>query len=614
MPKVADLYADIRANTSGFKKGVAEVKNAFKDMAKSFNVDTTEFEKVIPQLTLAGTVATALGGVVLTSTKRFLEYSNEVGKLSRTIGATSEESSRLLQITEGLGIENNTLTKSLETAISKGYEPTIENIKAMSDAYNLLETDIEKTDFVTKAFGKTGSDMGLLLELGSEGIDKNSKAINANLILTEEQVLTGKLAEKQIRTLSGAWDGFTTSVGSGFTRDMYRALTPLDEKVSDLEDFGRELNNQNLTLPEYTENITKAADQLGLFVDEAGNLLRGDKVFKGLQQPIRKGFIADTFGKGGTTTGFLTPEQEKAIRDQARAEELLSEKLLITRNNMLLKHSVTADGISISEQYSNQMSDLKMQEGEWQKTLDEGNRKGWDLRNQKMREAVEGLANVNDQQRNLTQTFRQGFGIGIMELITAGGKNATTRTTLDIANALGLIDEKTFGVESAVYDIADAWDGASDGIIDFAGWTDTTFTKLGDLNTIARETTENLPKGGGAEFYYDIIVTTYYRTHGAAGRIGPNVGTGGANLWDLPPNPFGGKHGGSFVGLQHGGIVSPGFSNDGMMVGVSSGERITAEPAGNKNIEDGQVSINERLLFAIEGIPQAISDAVRMSV
>lgn len=52
-------------------------------------------------------------------------------------------------------------------------------------------------------------------------------------------------------------------------------------------------------------------------------------------------------------------------------------------------------------------------------------------------------------------------------------------------------------------------------------------------------------------------------------------------------NKPGGMHGGSFIGMAHGGIVPPGFSNDGMPIWVSSGERVDVTPAGNKSV-DGQ--------------------------
>jgi len=67
-------------------------------------------------------------------------------------------------------------------------------------------------------------------------------------------------------------------------------------------------------------------------------------------------------------------------------------------------------------------------------------------------------------------------------------------------------------------------------------------------------------------------------------------GFGGVNI--NKPLDINAKHGGSFVGLAHGGIVPPGFSNDGMPVWVGSGERLNVTPAGNKTINDGGATVN----------------------
>jgi hypothetical protein len=76
-----------------------------------------------------------------------------------------------------------------------------------------------------------------------------------------------------------------------------------------------------------------------------------------------------------------------------------------------------------------------------------------------------------------------------------------------------------------------------------------------------------------------------------------------------------GMHGGSFVGMAHGGIVPPGFSNDGMPVMVSSGERLEVTPAGNKNIENNEMSsMMASLQFTLDGLPGKIKEAVQTIV
>lgn len=97
-----------------------------------------------------------------------------------------------------------------------------------------------------------------------------------------------------------------------------------------------------------------------------------------------------------------------------------------------------------------------------------------------------------------------------------------------------------------------------------------------------------LMAGGRADYFIYIHYIT-------SGGFGPQ-----ANPAMQLPKGFGqgqtsaimGKHGGTFIGLQHGGVVPPGFANDGYPIFVSSGERVDVTPAGNKNIEgSGESSI-----------------------
>jgi hypothetical protein len=73
------------------------------------------------------------------------------------------------------------------------------------------------------------------------------------------------------------------------------------------------------------------------------------------------------------------------------------------------------------------------------------------------------------------------------------------------------------------------------------------------------------------------------------------------------------KHGGSFVGLAHGGIVPPGFSNDGMPIWVSSGERVDVTSAGNKTTDNEELkALIADLRYVMRGLPRDIRDAVQM--
>jgi len=172
--------------------------------------------------------------------------------------------------------------------------------------------------------------------------------------------------------------------------------------------------------------------------------------------------------------------------------------------------------------------------------------------------------------------------------------------TMGIAYAFGEIDDSSLAAFGAINKINEKFEVGSN---DWIKALENVKNKMGDL--------AGLQIGDKSA---TITIYIRYLTSGIlsvgqtaeAGRL-----TGQYNQW-LKEN-VGGMHGGSFVGLAHGGIVPPGFSNDGMPLMVSSGERVDVTPAGNKNIENEQLAgmINE-LLFAIRGLPRDIRDAVQM--
>ena len=82
--------------------------------------------------------------------------------------------------------------------------------------------------------------------------------------------------------------------------------------------------------------------------------------------------------------------------------------------------------------------------------------------------------------------------------------------------------------------------------------------------------------------YKKIVIEIEQRTRGMAADAARYYGQ--YYEWADKQEGTGGMHGGSFIGMAHGGIVPPGFSNDGMPIWVSSGERLDVTPAGNKSV------------------------------
>lgn len=121
-----------------------------------------------------------------------LEYGDTVRNLSRQIGASAEDTSRLIQAADDVQVSSESLTAALTIATKKGLDPTIEGLGKMADEYNKIQDPIARSRFLMEQFGKSGNDLAPLLEKGSTGI----KALGEEADKTG-QVMSGRALQAQ---------------------------------------------------------------------------------------------------------------------------------------------------------------------------------------------------------------------------------------------------------------------------------------------------------------------------------------------------------------------------------------------------------------------------------
>lgn len=140
-----------------------------------------------------------------------IEAAGTVRNLQRTIGATAEEASKLIQAADDMGVSSDTLQSALEAAIKRGVEPTIEGIGTLADEYNAIQDPIAKTKFLMDKFGKSGADLAPLMEKGAAGIKAlGDEAVNTGLVLSQDSVDAAREYELSVDALSDASAGYFT--------------------------------------------------------------------------------------------------------------------------------------------------------------------------------------------------------------------------------------------------------------------------------------------------------------------------------------------------------------------------------------------------------------------
>jgi uncharacterized phage infection (PIP) family protein YhgE len=185
---VASLYANFYANTGPLQNGLKNASNLLNKFTGGVGGAAMALTGVNSGLQLAEKAFKLTAGQVIKAIDFTIKYASEVHDLSQTIGATYQQSSRLIEATDDVGISFSTLQTSMGMAIKKGYAPTIQGIKDIAAAYTQLNDPLSKTKMLYDVFGRGGISMQPLIEMGPGGIAKLEATVNPMQVLNAEQV------------------------------------------------------------------------------------------------------------------------------------------------------------------------------------------------------------------------------------------------------------------------------------------------------------------------------------------------------------------------------------------------------------------------------------------
>jgi hypothetical protein len=187
-----------------------------------------------------------------------VEYAAQVRNLSMTIGATAEESSKLIQAASDMGISYETLTAAMEGAIRKGAEPSIAGIAKLSNQYNAIQDPIERTRFLMETFGRSGADLQMLMQQGAAGIRELGQAAeDAGLVLDEQAIRAAREYEIALDDLNDKIDAAKIKVGN----EYIPVVTNMIDALVETED---EINNNSVAWMRYIPVLGGVIELFGL--------------------------------------------------------------------------------------------------------------------------------------------------------------------------------------------------------------------------------------------------------------------------------------------------------------------------------------------------------------
>jgi len=251
----SDFTADAAKVNASLDKMAAHTKAAGATTTTSMKAAGLSITDLRSAYMIAADAARVAGQVWQATGQEFVNYAEQVKNMSRSLGASAEETSRLIQVADDVRVSYDTLKIAMKEAQKDGIDPNIEGLAKLADEYVKLQSPTEKTKFLLDKFGKSGMEMGKLMEKGGDGIRKMSEGISKNLLVTEEGIKASDDYQKSLDTLNESWEGLSLTLGRAFVPAMNDALNVINADITALMTFNEEVLSGKKTLGEWAGDI-----------------------------------------------------------------------------------------------------------------------------------------------------------------------------------------------------------------------------------------------------------------------------------------------------------------------------------------------------------------------
>ena len=515
--EVASAYVTIGANTSGFKDSLSKIDNSLKNL-------TGVSLKAATSIGAIGTVVKKGVEYLRQAIEETTAYNARIVDQARLVGITTEEMSRLAQAADDVFISEGTLNAALLAASRQGIDVSTESLKKLSEQYLALAPGAERAQFLTQTFGRSGADMGKLMELGANGIDKATKAINGSLVVTQKAANNSILFKKAMDALNDSLQEVKYSIGNDVTpvlSDFSLVLADLIDRTKEtgfgLNDFLTILQLLNPLLVPIISGLKGIVTETGDYADQ---LRKSDGALKNYVKHI--GEIPAAVKLSEEYIKAMTSANEKFIQGVAGFQSIDDDYNQNAKDNMDEMLGLYEERAKlIKAGYSEQSQAIK----DIDKALDDNAKK----------------AEANAAAKELA-TRKIILGYLEQKLAIDGLDERETEYLLQKGVDWGIYSD------TAIQEMKNAWAEADN--------------LASAINGIPDKTVK-------------INVHTVYSESGHPINLNGGSGTGGGNVTQQN----------SAIGADF--FVPPGFPNDSYRMGVQSGERVKVEPA-SKVMETGK--------------------------
>jgi hypothetical protein len=275
--KMQNVGATTKETSDKFKESTESVdkhKGAMETVKDTYH----EFQSKVATVQMAiGMVKGALDETV----GAWVNYALEVDKGSKLTGMAVDEYSRFVQVADDVGISQQSINTALEAATRKGIPTNLEALGKLSDEYLRHNEGLDRSKFLMDNFGRSGTDLVRVMELGSAAIKEQSAAVDEGLVANEQAIKDAKEYALAMDALNDEVTIIKNSIGKDLVKALTEAATAMmtlykwtDAVEGALKEHSTEVRKTTGNYADYKAEVERATQGTGYFITAEGDLVQ----------------------------------------------------------------------------------------------------------------------------------------------------------------------------------------------------------------------------------------------------------------------------------------------------------------------------------------------------
>jgi hypothetical protein len=142
-------------------------------------------------------------------------YNKSIRDTAQNLGITTEETSRIVQGFDDLGVSAESMGSAMEMMTKRGVAPSVEALAQIADQYVAIQDPLQRAAMMTELLGRNWTALTPALKMGGDAIREAAGAVSGSLVVTAEAEAASRKYEIALDNLGDSWTELKMTMGNG---------------------------------------------------------------------------------------------------------------------------------------------------------------------------------------------------------------------------------------------------------------------------------------------------------------------------------------------------------------------------------------------------------------